>query len=165
MLGLLKDKPLIANLLLLLIVVVQYLISPCSWNLLLVDLGHNVSDITTIYSTVLSVAAIQSAFAGVVVVFGLSTQPSAFVVLRREAGKALVDNWLSISYSGFFSAGLSLIALLLLHMGASKLSPWLFEYAVLVCAHGIMRLLWLLKKLIQVIAKVDIAEQKKQMSL
>ena len=96
---------------------------------------------------------------------GLSTQPSAFVVLRREAGKALVDNWLSISYSGFLSAGFSLIALLMLHMGVPKLSPWFFEYAVLICVHGIIRLLWLLKKLIQVIAKVDIAEQKKQMSI
>ncbi|WP_236837960.1 hypothetical protein, partial [Bifidobacterium longum] len=101
----------------------------------------------------------------VVVVFGLSTQPSAFVVLRREAGKALVDNWLSISYSGFLSAGFSLIALLMLHMGVPKLSPWFFEYAVLICVHGIIRLLWLLKKLIQVIAKVDIAEQKRQMSV
>ena len=161
LLGVLKDKPIVANLLLLVIMMIQYYVAPRSW-----DIDENtLSDLTTIYSTVLSVAAIQSAFAGVVVVFGLSTQPSAFVVLRREAGKALVDNWLSISYSGFLSAGFSLIALLMLHMGVPKLSPWFFEYAVLICVHGIIRLLWLLKKLIQVIAKVDIAEQKRQMSV
>ena len=165
LLGVLKDKPIVANLLLLVIMMIQYYVAPRSWDLLLEDIYENtLSDLTTIYSTVLSVAAIQSALAGVVV-FGLSTQPSAFVVLRREAGKALVDNWLSISYSGFLSAGFSLIALLMLHMGVPKLSPWFFEYAVLICVHGIIRLLWLLKKLIQVIAKVDIAEQKKQMSI
>lgn len=166
LLGVLKDKPIVANLLLLVIMMIQYYVAPRSWDLLLGDIDENtLSDLTTIYSTVLSVAAIQSAFAGVVVVFGLSTQPSAFVVLRREAGKALVDNWLSISYSGFLSAGFSFIALLMLHMGVPKLSPWFFEYAVLICVHGIIRLLWLLKKLIQVIAKVDIAEQKRQMSV
>ena len=146
--GMLKDKPIAANLLLLVVVAAQYYVFPYSWNPLLADFDDQMSDLTTIYSTVLSVAAIQSAFAGVVVVFGLSTQPSAFVVLRREAGKALVDNWLSISYSGFLSAGFSLVALLMLHMGVPRLSPWFFEYAVLICVHGIVRLLWLLKKLI-----------------
>lgn len=164
-LGILKDKPIVANAVLLLVLVIQYICWPNTWKALLGDLSKTTSDLTTIYSTVLSVAAIQSAFAGVIVVFGLSTQPSAFVVLRRKAGKALVDNWLSISNSGFLSAGVSLTALLTLHMGAAKLSPWFFEYAVFVCVHGIVRLLWLLKKLIEVIATVDLAEQKKQLEV
>lgn len=164
--GILKDKPIIANAIVLAVVILQYFMFPNTWNPLLRDLGlETISDLTTIYSTVLSVAAIQSAFAGVIVVFGLSTQPSAFAVLRRTAGEALVDNWLSISNSGFLSAGFSLAALLTLHMGAARISPWIFEYAVLVCAHGIIRLLWLLKQLIRVIGKVDIAEQKKQMEI
>lgn len=137
LLGVLKDKPIVANLLLLVIMMIQYYVAPRSWDLLLGDIDENtLSDLTTIYSTVLSVAAIQSAFAGVVVVFGLSTQPSAFVVLRREAGKALVDNWLSISYSGFLSAGFSLIALLMLHMGVPKLSPWFLNMQFLFVCMG-----------------------------
>lgn len=163
--GVLKDRPIVVNAIVLLLLIVQYFFCPNTWDALLGDLDKTTSDLTTIYSTVLSVAAIQSAFAGVIVVFGLSTQPSAFVVLRRKAGKALVDNWLSISYSGFLSAGSSLVALLTLHMGAAKLSPWFFEYAVLVCIHGIIRLLWLLKKLIEVIATVDLAEQKKHLEV
>lgn len=70
LLGVLKDKPIVANLLLLVIMMIQYYVAPRSWDLLLGDIDENtLSDLTTIYSTVLSVAAIQSAFAGVVVVF------------------------------------------------------------------------------------------------
>lgn len=165
LIGILKDRPIIANVALFVLLVAHYLFFPGFWDSLLGNLDKTKSDLTTIYSTALSVAAIQSAFAGVIVVFGLSTQPSAFAVLRRTAGEALVDNWLSISNSGFLSAGFSLVALLTLHMGAAWISPWIFEYAVLVCAHGIIRLLWLLKQLIRVIGKVDIAEQKKQLEI
>ena len=67
LLGVLKDKPIVANLLLLVIMMIQYYVAPRSWDLLLGDIDENtLSDLTTIYSTVLSVAAIQSAFAGVV---------------------------------------------------------------------------------------------------
>lgn len=160
--GKLKDRPLVANLMILILVAIHWYVFPNTWDSLICS---EPSEITTIYSTVLSVAAIQSAFAGVIVVFGLSTQPSAFTELRRQSGKALVDNWLSISYSGFLSAGISLIALLLLHMGGARQSVWAFELAVLICAHCVARLLWLLRKLIQVISSVDLAEKKKRLQM
>lgn len=158
--GVLKDKPFVVNAILLIVVFVHSLAFPATWNALVVA---NQGSIITIYATAMSAAAIQASFAGVIVVFGLSTQPSAFQRLRVQAGKELVDNWLSISYSGFISSGFSLVALLCVTMGKAKFSTWIFELAVLICAHGIIRLLWLLKQLIKVISNVDLAEVKKQM--
>jgi hypothetical protein len=108
-----------------------------------------------LYVAMLSVSALQASFAGVIVVFGLSTQPQAFRDLRVRAGKALVDNWMSISYSGFLSAACALIASLMALMGGGSFAPWAFELSVLFCVHGIIRLLWLLKDLIQVVRNDD----------
>jgi hypothetical protein len=111
-----------------------------------------------VYIAMLTVAALQASFAGVIVVFGLSTQPSAFRQLRIQAGNELVNNWLSISYSGFISAAMALIATLAQLMGGSEYAPWFFEISVFFCAHGIIRLLWLLKCLIGIVQKDDVHE-------
>lgn len=109
-----------------------------------------------LYIAMLSVAALQASFAGVVVVFGLSTQPESFRKLRVSAGEALVSNWLSISYCGFISAALSLTASLIDILGNAKFAPWFFELSVLFCAHGAIRLLWLLKCLIKIVQHDDV---------
>lgn len=114
-----------------------------------------------LYLAMLSVSALQASFAGVIVVFGLSTQPEAFRDLRIRAGRALIDNWMSISYSGFLSAACALVASLLSLLGGKAQAPWAFELSVLYCAHGIIRLLWLLKDLIQVVRNDDIRAVQK----
>lgn len=113
-----------------------------------------------IYLAVLNVSALTAGFAGVVVVFGLSTQPSAFRSLRIKAGASLERNWMSVSNSGFVSAGLALGAVLTLYSSLNWVSVWFFELSILVCLNGIARLLWLLRSLITIVHNDDIRVQQ-----
>lgn len=82
------------------------------------------NDANDLYLAMLGAAASQASSAGVVVVFGLSAQPQAFRSLRNAAGRLLVNNWMSISYSGFLSAGCALAATLINMLGDKWFSPW-----------------------------------------
>ncbi|MBM6705838.1 hypothetical protein H6A68_01985 [Bifidobacterium pullorum subsp. saeculare] len=159
--GKFKDKPSLTTILIIVIIALQVFLVKCGiipyW---LGALCKN-DRADDLYLSMLSVAALQASFAGVIVVFGLSTQPKSFRNLRIAAGEALVNNWMSISYSGFLSAGCALAATLTNMLGDKWFSPWFFEASVLFCVHGVIRLLWLLKQLIKIIKDVDskIAQQ------
>lgn len=159
----LKDHPTIVTVLIFAVVAVHFLCTafelvPNVWQPII----RKNEPPMDLYIAMLSVAALQASFAGVIIVFGLSTQPQAFRDLRVLAGKSLIDNWMSISYSGFISAGFALLASLAALIGYKQYAPWLFELSVLFCVHGVVRLLWLLKDLIRVVRNDDMrAAQKK----
>jgi hypothetical protein len=157
--GYLKDHPTFTNFLLVIIVFLHSVVTyfkwiPNIWEGLIAQPDKS----SNVYIAMLTVAALQASFAGVIVVFGLSTQPSAFRQLRIKAGNELVNNWLSISYSGFISAALALVASLVQLTGGAAFAPWFFETSVIFCAHGIVRLLWLLKCLIGIVQRDDVHE-------
>lgn len=163
LLGKLKDIPAIANIFIVLFVVIQMLLT---WGKVIPDFWKKMvdnPDAGNLYIAMLSVAALQASFAGVVVIFGLSTQLEAFRELRVTAGDALVSNWLSISYCGFISAAFALAASLISILGNPKLAPWLFELSVFFCVHGVIRLLWLLKCLIKIVQKDDVHEAQRKL--
>lgn len=161
LIGKLKDRPSLVTYLIIIVVGLQAVLVKFGVPNVLLPL-QGADDVNDLYLAMLSVAALQASFAGVVVVFGLSTQPQAFRNLRVKAGSALVDNWMSISYSGFLSAGCALIAALANMMKYGQLAPWFFEVSVLFCVHGVVRLLWLLKQLIKVVRDVDSKEAQKE---
>ena len=161
LIGKLKDKPSLVTCLIIIMVALQAVLVKLGAPDILLSL-QEAKGANDLYLAMLSVAALQASFAGVVVVFGLSTQPQAFRNLRVKAGSALVDNWMSISYSGFLSAGCALIATLANMMEYGQLAPWFFEVSVLFCVHGVVRLLWLLKQLIKVVRDVDSKEAQKE---
>ena len=159
--GKLKDKPSLVTLLIILLIVVQIILIKCGIIVDFSEMLRKSDKANDLYLAMLSVAALQASFAGVIVVFGLSTQPQAFRNLRIAAGDAPVDNWMSISYSGFLSAGCALFASLSSMMADTWLAPWFFEASILFCIHGVVRLLWLLKQLIKVVRDVDSKEALK----
>lgn len=161
--GKVKDRPAIVNAVIIVFVGLHFLLTytsviPNLWERMI---GN--SNTGNLYIAMLSAAALQASFAGVVVVFGLSTQPESFRKLRVSAGDALVSNWLSISYCGFVSAALSLVAALIDILGNAKLAPWFFELSVLFCVHGAVRLLWLLKCLIGIVQHDDVHAEKHEL--
>ena len=156
--GKLKDKPSLVTLLIILLIAVQIILIKCGIIVDFSEMLRKSDKANDLYLAMLSVAALQASFAGVIVVFGLSTQPQAFRNLRIAAGDALVDNWMSISYSGFLSAGCALFASLSSMMADAWLAPWFLEASILFCIHGVLRLLWLLKQLIKVVRDVDSKE-------
>lgn len=69
---------------------------------------------------------------------------------------------MSISYSGFLSAGCALAATLINMLGDKWFFTMVFEASVLFCTHGVIRLLWLSKQLIRVVEDVDSEESQKE---
>jgi hypothetical protein len=161
--GFLKDHPGFTNSLITVLVAAHAALTyrgycPDIWH----GSGVNHARLFDIYVAMLTVAALQASFAGIIVIFGLSTQPSAFRQLRIKAGGELVNNWLSISNSGFISAAFALTASLTQLLADSWIAPWLFELSVCICVHGILRLLWLLKCLIGIVQKDDVHKAQEE---
>ena len=135
--GKLKDKPSLVTLLIILLIAVQIILIKCGIIVDFSEMLRKSDKANDLYLAMLSVAALQA---------------------RIAAGDALVDNWMSISYSGFLSAGCALFASLSRMMADAWLAPWFFEASILFCIHGVLRLLWLLKQLIKVVRDVDSKE-------
>jgi hypothetical protein len=113
-----------------------------------------------IYLGAASAAAIVAGFAGVVVVFGLTANSSRFRELRLKSGESLNKNWTSASVSGFAAAGLSLFAAILAGLQFQAASPWIFEWSILLLVHGTLRIIWLLRSLMKVVASDDAAADR-----
>lgn len=114
-----------------------------------------------IYLGAASAAAIVAGFAGVVVIFGLTANSSRFRELRLKSGDSLSRNWTSASVSGFAAAGLSLFAAILAGLQFQIASPWIFEWSILLLVHGTLRIMWLLRSLMTVVATDDAAAERK----
>ena len=160
--GGMKDNPAYVTWLIVLVVAIHAFVTslgwiPNVWSKLTSD--DNSGNVVNLYIAMLSVSALQASFAGVIVSLGLSAEYSSFRVLRVRGGKALRSNWMSITRNGFISSGFALVATLLQLMGAGNAAVWFFEASVLFCAHGIIRLLWLFSKLIQLVGAEDTKEQ------
>lgn len=160
--GLLKDRPSFATWLIIGVIVLQVVLVKKGVIPYWLEGLCKSNEANDLYLAMLGAAALQAGVAGVVVVFGLSAQPQAFRILRNAAGQSLVNNWMSISYSGFLSAGCALAATLINMLGDKWFSPWFFEASMLFCAHGVIRLLWLFKQLIGVVRDADSKEAQKE---
>jgi hypothetical protein len=101
-----------------------------------------------------TVAAMVAGFAGVVVVFALSSTSDRVQVFRRAGGRRLLSNWTSPVSVAFLAAALSLAAsyLCLVH---ARGWAWWFELSLLYLTHGAVRLLWLLRTLARIVASDD----------
>lgn len=158
-----KDDPGKVNLALCVIVLLHWLLDalpdfPHIWHGLI---EASVDQQSSIFLAILSVSAMVAGFAGVVVVFGLSTV-DILRKLRASAGKALTRNWISVSNAGFLGTGLALIAVLVLYSPLKHAAVWFFELAILICLNGILRLLWLLKSLIKLVQADDIKKEQEE---
>lgn len=156
--ALVKDNPGKVSLWLCLIVIAHFLLDhmrkfPHVWDQLI---AAPIGDQVPIYLSVLRASTLIAVFAGVLVMFCLSSQPKAFRRLRVKAGTALTNNWVSVSNSGFIGSGAALLSVLLLYSPWKPLSTWFFELAILFCLSGILRLLWLLRSLISIVQADDI---------
>lgn len=119
------------------------------------DKGDWVHDL---YLGLLGPASIIAGLAGVVITFALSSMSERFKVLRAQGGKALQRTWISSSLSALLAALAGIIASMLLISGQAELATFFFEAALLWLAHGAIRLLWILYKLIGVQRIDDLVE-------
>lgn len=104
---------------------------------------------------VVGTGALLAGFAGVVVVFGLQGTSERFRRLRRSGGDELKENWSSMSSSGFWTMGVALASSLAFSATWDMAAGLLLELALLVLAHGSVRLMWMLRNLVEVVSSDD----------
>lgn len=102
-----------------------------------------------------SVAAMVGGFAGVVVVFGLSSDDDRFREVRITASSSLKRNWSSVVTTPLFAAFIALIAAGVSIGGWPSVALWLLELCMLLAAHGAIRLVLVLSELVRVVHKSD----------
>lgn len=119
---------------------------------------------TDLYIGTVAFTAVLAGFAGVLVVFAMSPN-GRFQTLRRKGGTRLRSNWLSPISVSLLSGFSAIVAAVLSLTGRDGVAVWFFEFALLACAHGAIRLTWLLATLIDLVVKSDVDESEKPVSL
>lgn len=109
---------------------------------------------------VAGVAAMVGGFAGVVVVFGLSSDDERFRLVRLNASTSLRRNWMSIVTTPLAAAFGALLAAASATAWRPGAALWILEACLLLVAHGAMRLVILLNELVRVVHFADEAAQR-----
>lgn len=116
------------------------------------DLPASVSSLSI---GVAGVAAMVGGFAGVVVVFGLSSNDARFRQVRIKASTSLRRNWMSIVTTPLAAAFGAVIAATLATATWTGAALWVLEVCVLLALHGALRLVVLLSELVKVVHAGD----------
>lgn len=111
---------------------------------------------------VAGLAALVGGFAGVVIVFGVGTEHPRFRLLRQRGGGPLAANWISVVVDALLSAFMAITAAVTIAAGQGRAGLWLAEVALLLAAHGSIRLVWLLSQLVRVVGAHDADEAVQQ---
>lgn len=102
-----------------------------------------------------SAAAMAAGLAGVVIVFALSTNSRAFRRMRAQATGKLRLSLLWPTCAAFASAGVSLVAALLASGPDASWAFWPAAIASFWLVHAVIRFLWLLDSLAQIVLGDD----------
>lgn len=111
---------------------------------------------------VAGVAAMVGGFAGVVVVFGLSSDDARFRKVRLRAATSLRRNWTSVVTTPLVAAFGAIIASGLATATELTAAIWILEVCVLLAAHGAVRLVVVLRELVKVVNASDEAANKEE---
>lgn len=113
-----------------------------------------------VYVGLSAAAAIAAGFAGVVIVFGLTSQSPVFVRFRQKAGARMRGNWISIISSAFSAAGLGLGAAVAAIAGWSSAGIVMCELGAALLIHSAIRTVWVLLVMIDLVEIDDLAQER-----
>lgn len=158
----LLDHPSVVTGGLLSLVVIQWLmswawlpwLSPLQWALEVPEADRPAA-FSALATGVAGVAAMVGGFAGVVVVFGLSSNDARFREVRLKASTSLRRNWTSIVTTPLFAAFGAMGSAALATSRHETSSLWVLEACVVLAAHGALRLVVLLSALVKVVHASD----------
>lgn len=161
-LSFLLDHPSVVTCGLIGLVILQWLLSwtwfpwlsPLQWALDVPE-ANRPDAFASLATGVAGVAAMVGGFAGVVVVFGLSSNDERFRQVRLKASTSLRRNWTSIVTTPLFAAFGAMGAAALATGRHETSSLWVLEACVLLAAHGALRLVVLLAALVKVVHASD----------
>lgn len=160
---LLQERPQRLNAIIVCFVGTQFLLTaagylPNVWDGLLLNIELS----RDIYIAVTAAGAMMAGFAGVVVIFGLTSGSERFRRFRHRASGSLQRTWSTVSSAGFWSMGLGFSCLLLSAGNLDRTATWLLEVALLLLAHSSVRLIWILNVLVGIVAVDDEVADKAQ---
>ncbi|MBT2536287.1 hypothetical protein [Arthrobacter sp. ISL-69] len=160
LIGLIQDRPAVLSglapvLVLMHAILTRFALLPDVWSGLVTA---ERPDALALYLGVAGSSSLVAGFSGVVIVFGLTAGGSRFQLFRARSGQALRSNWISTMAASFAAAGLSLAAAVANFVGAQWLAPWIVELALLLLLHSALRLLWLMKRLMNLVKTNDAEE-------
>lgn len=113
------------------------------------------SPVSAVYLGLSAVAAISAGFAGVIIVFGLTSESIVFRNFRRRSGTRLSANWTSVIASAFIASALSLGAALVQLLDRPFVANVLFELGCLLLLHSAVRSVWVMRLLLQLVSVDD----------
>lgn len=113
------------------------------------------STTVTIYLITAAAAALVASLAGVIIVFVVSAQTPRVRVFRRTAGPELRRTWIAVVAEPFVATFLGVIAAVTQTTAGGYVAPWMFELAVVLLAHSSLRLVLLLRELVDIVAADD----------
>lgn len=117
--------------------------------------ANNLGTTVTIYLFTAAAAALVAGLAGVIIVFVISGQTPQVRQFRRDAGLPLRRMWISVVTEPFVAAFLSVIAAVTQTTAGAMVGPWLFELGLALLAHSAVRLVLLLRELVDIVAADD----------
>lgn len=107
------------------------------------------------YVLIATVAGIAGAFAGVVLTFGLGGDGKGFRIFRKEGGKSLIDNWLSLVMASFGASGIALLSAILFSFGQFHFALIAAMTSLFILLHLVGRTIWLMGELVRVVQGDD----------
>ena len=108
-----------------------------------------------VYLGLSGTAAFVGGFAGVVIVFALSSSSDKFIKFRRRARRSLRANSISIISSSLTAAAIAVGAAIVATAGKREFATWMFELSAVILIHGSVRMVWFLRVLIGVVETDD----------
>jgi len=164
----LVDHPSVVTLVLVGLVLAHYLFATYLWTEIQPLQFFNEVDSKTVDGSIANlsvstagVAAMVGGFAGVVVIFGLSSDDERFRKVRLKAATSLRRNWMSVVTTPLIAAFGALMSAAFASSGRTNVALWTLEICVLLAAHGATRLVIVLFELVKVVHASDDALQKK----
>lgn len=152
----LEDWPEVVNLLLLVLVAGHWR-AATRWESFPNPLASIASaeNILDLYLGILAFSSLLAGFAGIVVVFAMAPESESLRRLRELGGSRLAANWVSPVTCSITGAVGAVGASVTLLAGHPKVAAWVIEATMLVILHGLVRMLWLLRSLINIVSKED----------
>ncbi len=111
----------------------------------------------SLYISTASAMAVIGGFAGVLLVFAMSSTPN-FARMRLRGGRSLESTWLSTVGSSLAAAGTSVAAAVIALGGSGAVAAWIFELSLLLALHAAIRLMWALSHLVRGVRQQDKAD-------
>lgn len=111
--------------------------------------------VSAVYIGLSAIAAVSAGFAGVIIVFGLTSESDVFRQFRRTSGERLSANWTSVIASAFIASGLSIAASVAQLVERPFVANILFELGCLLLLHSAIRSVWVLRLLLKLISVAD----------